>query len=106
MSRCEEINQSIDVRVPAAVANKQWTQFLFWNIYHRSLKGPDETEAQPDPGFVRLEALDEANTQVTVDLNYCAHYEGIDDAVEIAQIQRHLQDTLRRYKEFVEAQRA
>ncbi len=106
MNRCEEIHQSIDVKVPAAVANKEWTQFLFWNIYHRSLRGPDETEAEPDPGFVRMEALDDHSTRVTVDLNYCAHYEGIDAAAEIAQTQLHLQETLVRYKEFVESQRA
>jgi len=105
MSRCEEIHQSVDVAVPAAVANREWTQFLFWNIYHRSLKGPDETEAEPGPGFVRLETLDEHTTRVTVDLNYCAHYDGMDDAAEIAQTQRHLQETLRHYKEFVESRR-
>lgn len=103
MSRCEEISQSIDVTVPAAVANKEWTRFLFWNIYHRSLEGPDETEAEPGPGFVRMEALGEHATRVTVDLNYCVHYEGIDDTSEIAQTQHHLQETLRHYKAFVES---
>ena len=106
MNRCEEISQSIDVNVPATVANGQWTRFLFWNIYHRSLKGPDETEAEPGPGFVRMEAIDDHTTRVTVDLNYCAHYEGIDDAAEIAQTQRHLHETLGHYREFVESQPA
>jgi hypothetical protein len=106
MSRCEQISQSVDVDVPAAVANKTWTQFLFWNIYHRSLRGPDETEAEPEPGLVRMEAVDGKTTRVTVDLNYCAHYKGIDDAAEIAQTQRHLQETLGHYKAFVESQRA
>ena len=102
MNVCEEIRQSIDVKVPAAVANAEWTQFTFRNIYYRS-KGPDESEAEGDAGFVRLEAIDDHSTRLSVDLNYCPHYEGISDPEEIAQTQQHLGVTLARYKEFVES---
>jgi hypothetical protein len=106
MNACEEIRQSIDVNVPAKVANEDWTRFTLWNIYYRSLRGPDESEAERDAGFVRLEAIDDHTTRVTVDLNYCPHYEGISDPDEIAQTKEHLRGTLERYKEFVESQKA
>lgn len=102
MNVCEEIRQSIDVNVPVEVANEEWTRFTFWNFYYRSAKGPDESDAEGDSGFVRLEAIDDHTARVTVDLNYCPHYEGISDPEEIAQTQQHLRDTLARYKQFVE----
>lgn len=105
MSVCKEIRQSIDVNVPAKVANERWTRFTLWNIYYRSLKGPDETEAEPDAGFVRFEGIDDHSTRVTVDLNYCPHYQGISDPEEIVQTEQHLRGTLDRYKEFVESQK-
>jgi hypothetical protein len=100
---CEEIRQSIDVNVPAEVADAEWTRFALWNIYHRSLRGPDESEAVVDSGFVSLEAIGDHATRVTVDLNYCPHYQGISDPEEIAETQQHLRGTLVRYKEFVES---
>ena len=103
MSVCEEIRQSVDVNVPVNEANERWTRFLFWNLYHRPLKTPDISEAQPDAGFVHLEAVDDHTTRATVDLNYCAHFAGISDAEEIAQVRQHLSETLARYKEFVES---
>ncbi len=103
MSVCEEIRQSVEVNVPVKVANKNWTRFLFRNLYYRPLKSPDVSEAEPDAGFVHLEALNDHTTRVTVDLNYCAHFEGISDAEEIAQTQQHLRETLARYKEFIES---
>jgi hypothetical protein len=102
MAVCEEIRQSVDVEVPVEVANREWTQFIFYALYVRPL-GPDESEAEPRAGFVRLEALDEQTTRVTVDLNYCAHYEGISDSEEIAKAEQHLRVTLGRYKRFVES---
>jgi len=102
---CEEIRQSIDVDVPVALANTEWTQFTFWNFYYRSLEHPDPGEAEEDAGFVRLEAVDDQHTKVTVDLNYCPHFAGISDPEEIAKVQQHLHDTLRRYKRFIETQR-
>ncbi len=102
MAVCEEIRQSVDVSVPVETANRDWTQFIFYALYFRPL-GPDESEAEPGAGFVRLEAIDDQTTRLTVDLNYCAHYEGISDGDEIAAAQQHLQSTLARYKRFVES---
>jgi hypothetical protein len=106
MAVCEEIRQSVEVNVPAAVANKEWTQFVFWNIYHRPLGVPDESEADPEAGFVHLEAVDDRTTRVTVDLNYCANLGDLSDAEEIAKVEEHLSGTLARYKEFIESRQA
>ena len=104
MNACEEIRSSIDVNVPAEVADEERTRFTLWNTYHYS-RGPDETEAEPDSGFVHLEAIGPNTTRVTVDLNYCPHYEGISAPQEIAQTKEHLNGSLARYKEFVESHR-
>ena len=102
MAVCEEIRQSVDVDVPAKTANQEWTQFVFYTLYQRP-QGPDESDAEPNAGFVRLEAIDDHTTRVTVDLNYCAHFEGISDPQEIGEVQQHLRLTLDRYKSFVES---
>ena len=106
MATCQERRQSIDVNVPVSEANADWTEFLFWNIYHRPLGTPDESEAEPDAGFVQLEAIDDKTTRVTVDLNYCPHLEGMSDADEIGKVEQHLHNTLERYKAFVESSNA
>jgi hypothetical protein len=103
VSACEEIPQSVEVNVPANEADERWTRFLFWNLYHRPLKTPDISEAEPDAGFVHLEAVDDHTTRATVDLNYCAHFADTSDTEEIAQVRQHLGETLARYKEFVES---
>ena len=104
MTTCEEIRQSVDVDVPVEEANGEWSQFVFLNLYTRPVGAePDESEAEPDEGFVRLERLDDHRTRVSVDLNYCAQYEDISDPVEIEKVQRHLTRTLERYKRFVES---
>jgi hypothetical protein len=103
---CEEIRQSIIVNVPVTAANLEWTRFTLWNIYHHSSRRPDEGDAESGSGFVRLEAIDDHTTRMTVDLNYCPHYKGISDREEIAQVQQHLSGTLGRYKEFVESHQA
>ena len=105
MAVCEEIRQSVDVNVPVEMANREWTQFIFYALYYRPL-GPDESDAEPDAGFVRLEAIDDQTTRVTVDLNYCAHYEGVSDSDEIVEAEQHLRVTLGRYKRFVESKKA
>ena len=71
-------------------------------MYYRPL-GADESEAEPDAGFIRMEAIDDQTTRVTVDLNYCAHYEGITDSEEIGKVEQHLRLTLGRYKRFIES---
>jgi hypothetical protein len=102
MAVCEEIRQSVDVNIPIKVANGDWTQFVFYAMYDRPL-GPDESAAEPEAGFVRLEVIDDQTTRLTVDLNYCSHYQGISDSEEIAKAQQHLRVTLDRYKTFVES---
>ncbi len=104
MAVCEEIRQSIDVGVPVEVANEEWTQFAFREIYLRARRGPDEAEAETGEGFVRLEGIDDHTTRVTVDLNYCTHYQDMSDPDEIGTVQQHLRATLDRYKSFVESE--
>jgi hypothetical protein len=102
MAVCKEIRQSVDVKAPVEVANREWTQFIFYAVYYRP-PGPDESEAEPGAGFIRMEAIDDQTTRVTVDLNYCAHYEGTTDSEEIGKAEQHLRLTLGRYKRFIES---
>ncbi len=98
---CEKIRSSIEVNVPATVANEEWTQFVFSTLYmprhDRSAR-----DADPGEGFVRLEAVGEGRTKVTVDLNYGPQWKDIEDDTEIDEARRHLDWVLGRYKEFVE----
>ena len=103
MPVCEEIRQSIVVNATTTAANLEWTRFAIWNIYHQSPERPDEGDAERGSGFVVLDAIDDHTTRLTVDLNYCPHYEGLTDSQEIAKVQQHLSGTLARYKEFVES---
>jgi hypothetical protein len=103
MNVCAGIHQSTVVDVPIGTADAEWMAFTLWNIYNRSLDGPDEIEDERDPGLVRLQDLDDNKTRVTVDLNYCPQYQGISDPEVIARLQQHLRATLAHYKEFIES---
>ena len=101
MAFCEEIKRSIEVEAPAAQANEEWTQFIFYTLYMPQ-RAPSAREAEPGEGFVTLEEVGPNRTKVTVDLNYCPQWEDIEDEKEIADARAHLDWVLGRYKEFVE----
>jgi len=101
MTYCEEVRRSIEVNVPPTVANEEWTQFVFYTVYMPQ-HDPGARMAEPGEGFVRLEAVGEGRTKVTVDLNYCPQWKDIEDDKEIDEARRHLDWVLGRYKEFVE----
>jgi hypothetical protein len=101
MAVCEEIRRSIEVNVPPEVADREWTQFIFYTMYMPQ-HAPSAREAEPDEGFVRLEGLPKDRTKVSVDLNYCPQWKDVDDDKEIADARAHLDWVLGRYKEFVE----
>jgi hypothetical protein len=105
MAECSDIRRSIELDVPPEVANGAWTRFAFVLQYAR-WPGADASQSELDESFVRLEPLDRERTRVTVDLNYCSKYEGIDDEGEIAEVQKNLDWALARYKAFVEEQAA
>ncbi len=104
MGSCADIRRSIEVGVPVEFANEEWTHFLFY-LHYIHASGPDIGDVEPDEGFVRLESIDDGRTLVTVDLNYCSQYEGLDDEKEIAEVQLDLDRKLGVYKQFVERSR-
>lgn len=101
MAECAQFRQSIEVDVPPAVANEQWTKFVFYSLYYGN-----RLEAEPEDGFVRLEDLGGARTRVSVDLNLCSEWQDIDDPGEVARIEKDLALKLDRYKDFVEGRPA
>lgn len=105
MATCEQIRRSITVDVPPTVADREWTQFIFYTLYLAS-PSPDAREAEPEEGFVRLEGPGDGTTTVTVDLNYCPQWKDVEDEKEIAEAQTHLDWVLGRYKLFVERRAA
>ncbi|MBN2204090.1 MAG: hypothetical protein JW767_03610 [Thermoleophilia bacterium] len=100
MAECAQFRQSVEVDVPATVADEEWTKFIFYSIYYGS-----RLEFEPDDGLVRLESIGEGKTKVSVDLNVCSDYQDVGDPAEIARIEKDLQLKLSLYKSFVERRR-
>ncbi len=97
MAECAQFRQAVEVDVPAAVANEEWTKFIFYSLYYGS-----RLDFEPDDGFVRVESVGEGKTKVSVDLNVCSDYQDVGDPAEIARIESDLRHKLDLYKRFVE----
>lgn len=99
------LSGSVEADVPIAFADREWTEFVFRNLYGNYAKGFAEvgaavTESEADSGTVRLETEGERLVKVSVDLEYTPHGGG-DAAEEIARAQARLERDLERYRTFL-----
>ena len=99
------LSGSVEADVPIAFADREWTEFVFRNLYGNYAKGFDEvsssvTESDADSGTVRLETEGDRLVKVSVELQYAPHADG-DPAAEIAQAQARLEHDLERYRTFL-----
>jgi hypothetical protein len=99
------LSGSIEADVPIAFADREWTEFVFRNLYGNYAKGFEEvsssvTESEADSGTVKLETEGERLIKVSVELEYTPHGGGDADA-EIAQAQARLEHDLKRYRTFL-----
>ena len=99
------LSGSIEADVPIAFADREWTEFVFRNLYGNYAKGFDEvsssvTESDADSGTVKLETEGDRLVKVSVELEYTPHTSG-DPNAEIAQAQTRLEHDLERYRTFL-----
>ncbi len=96
---------SIEAYVPLAFADREWTEFVYRNLYGNYAKGVAEvsssvTESEADSGTVNLEPEGERLVKVSVELEYTPHGGG-DAKAEVAQAQARLEHDLQRYRTFL-----
>lgn len=99
------LSGSVEADVPIAFADREWTEFVFRNLYGNYAKGFDEvsssvSESDADSGTVRLETEGKRLVKVSVDLQYTPHGGG-DASAEVAQAQARLERDLERYRTFL-----
>jgi hypothetical protein len=99
------LSGSVEADVPIAFADREWTKFVFRNLYGNYAKGFDEvdssvSESEADSGTVKLETEGDRLVKVSVELEYTPHSGG-DPNDEVAQAQAHLERDLERYRTFL-----
>lgn len=92
----ETLTQSIEARVPAAFANKEWTEYMFRSFYSETPAASDEF----DEGTVRFESTSEGSTRVTVQVQY-ESAEAVAPGERLARARGQLNRTLEGYLAFV-----
>ncbi len=85
------ISGSVEVDVPIAFADREWTEFVFRN---------QDYETEADSGTVKLETEGERLVRVSVELEYKPSA-GTDPSQEVAQAQARLDRDLERYRKFL-----
>ena len=93
-----EITRSIDVDAAIGDADREWTQFMFRSLVGHYEGAPEDVEWTPaddaeEDGLVRLEALADDRTRVSVTVEF----EG-----DEAKVAAHLERDLEQFKAFAE----
>ena len=75
------LSGSIEADVPIAFADREWTEFVFRNLYGNYAKGFDDVaasinESDADSGTVRFETEGDRLVKVSVELAYTPHAGG------------------------------
>jgi hypothetical protein len=99
------LSGSIEADVPIAFADREWTEFVFRNLYGNYAEGFEDVaasinETDADSGTVRFETEGERLVRVSVDLEYTPRRGG-DAKAEIAQAQARLERDLEKYRTFL-----
>ncbi len=99
------LSGSVEADVPIAFADREWTEFVFRNLYGNYAKGFDEvnssvSESDADSGTVKLETEGDRLVKVSVELEYTPHGRG-DPNDEVVQAQTRLDRDLERYRTFL-----
>jgi hypothetical protein len=99
------LSGSIEADVPIAFADREWTEFVFRNLYGNYAKGFDDVaasinETDADSGTVKFETEGDRLVKVSVELTYTPHAGGDPDE-EAARAQAHLERDLEKYHTFL-----
>jgi hypothetical protein len=91
------ITESIQAEVPAAFADREWSEYMHRAFYAQQPAARDEF----GEGKVSFEPLDESSIKVTVELEFDAE-EGSNLEKQTAEARESLQQTLAGYRAFIE----
>lgn len=96
---------SIEADVPIAFADREWTEFVFRNLYGNYAKGFDDVaastnETDADSGTVKFETEGDRLVKVSVELEYTPRA-GDDPGEEVARAQARLNRDLEKYRTFL-----
>jgi hypothetical protein len=94
------LSGSIEADVPIAFADREWTEFVFRNLYGNYAKGFADVaasinESDADSGTVKFETEGERLVKVSVELEYTARAGG-DPGEEVSRAQARLDRDLER----------
>jgi hypothetical protein len=99
------LSGSIEADVPIAFADREWTEFVFRNLYGNYAKGFEDVatsinETDADSGTVQFETEGERLVKVSVEAEYTPRSGG-DPGQEVAQAQARMDRDLEKYRTFL-----
>ena len=99
------LSGSIEADVPIAFADREWTEFVFRNLYGNYAKGFDDVaasinETDADSGTVKFETEGDRLIKVSVELEYTPRARDNPDE-DVARAQARLNHDLEKYRIFL-----
>jgi len=99
------LSGSIEADVPIAFADREWTEFVFRNLYGNYAKVFEDVatsinETDADSGTVQFETEGDRLVKVSIELEYTPHSGG-DAKAEVARAQVRLNGDLEKYRTFL-----
>jgi hypothetical protein len=99
------LSGSIEADVPIAFADREWTEFVFRNLFGNYAKGFEDiaasiNETDADSGTVKFETEGDRLVKVSVELQYTPRAGGDPDE-EVVRAQAHLERDLEKYRAFL-----
>ena len=99
------LSGSIEADVPIAFADREWTEFVFRNLYGNYAQGFDDVatsinETDADSGTVKFETEGDRLVKMSVEVQYTPRG-GNDASAEVARAQTRLNRDLEKYRVFL-----
>src|SRR5664280_2643864 len=99
------LSGSVEADVPIAFADREWTEFVFRNLYGNYAQGFDDVatslnETDADSGTVKFETEGDQLVRVSVEVTYTPRTDG-DASEEVVRAQARLNRDLEKYRTFL-----
>lgn len=99
------LSGSIEADVPIAFADREWTEFVFRNLYGNYAKGFADVaasinETDAESGTVKFETEGDRLVKVSIELEYTPRAGG-NSGEELARAQARLNGDLEKYRTFL-----
>jgi hypothetical protein len=99
------LSGSVEADVPIAFADREWTEFVFRNLYGNYAQGFDDVaaslnETDADSGTVKFETEGDRLVRVSVEVTYTPRTQA-DASEEVVRAQARLNRDLEKYRTFL-----